>query len=274
MTHEQAIERLDDFASGELPDIERRLMERHLDGCGECRAEAEAIRALLADAAALPVAIAPPVDLWQGIAGRLEPRAAGAVAPEEAKVIVFAPRRSFRQPPRWALQAAAAVVLVVGSSLVTARVLRQPSAGRVAILPPAEVSSPGRATVPVVDGGAQTAAGSLPSVEGAVPDPGTGRQVTATGRAGGAQTALAAFRPAEREYQAAVDDLARVLETRRSSLAPETVATLEHNLAIIDAAIAESRAALVNDPNSRELTDMLSSTYDAKVQLLRRAVQL
>jgi hypothetical protein len=30
----------------------------------------------------------------------------------------------------------------------------------------------------------------------------------------------------------------------------------------------------VNDPNSRELTEMLSSTYDAKVQLLRQAVQL
>ena len=47
MTHEQAIERLDDYASGELPDIERRLMERHLESCGECRAEVEAIRALL-----------------------------------------------------------------------------------------------------------------------------------------------------------------------------------------------------------------------------------
>ena len=263
MTHEQAIERLDDFASGELPDIERRLMERHLEACEECRAEAEAIRALLAEVSTLPTAIAPPTDLWEGIAGRLEPRAAGLPQGEETKVIPFAPRRKPWTPPRWALQAAAAVVLVAGSSLITARVMRERPTGPVATLPAAQVAAPGR--VAPADPGALAAA------------PGARQASTpaAAPRAGNAQmTALAAFRPAEREYQRAVDDLARVLETRRASLAPETVATLEHNLAIIDAAIAESRAALENDPNSRELTRMLSSTYDAKVQLLRRAVEL
>jgi anti-sigma factor RsiW len=263
MTHEQAIERLDDYASGELPDIERRLVERHLEGCGECRAEAEAIRALLAEVAALPAAVAPPADLWQGIAGRLEPRAAGApVRVEETNVISLDSRRKVWQPPRWALQIAAALVLVVGSSLVTARVMRERQpVGPVATLPPPSAVTPGR--------------GTAPAVEGALPGSPDGRQVTTAAPAESGQvTALAAFRPAEREYQQAVDDLARVLETRRASLAPETVVVLEHNLAIIDAAIAESRAALVNDPNSRELTDMLSSTYDAKVQLLRRAVQL
>jgi anti-sigma factor RsiW len=262
MTHEQAIERLDDYASGELPDIERRLMERHLEGCGECRAEAEAIRALLAEVAALPVAVAPPADLWQGIAGRLEPRAAGApVLVEETNVISLDSRRKVWQPPRWALQIAAALVLVVGSSVVTAKYVGRQPVGPVATLPPAEARIPAQRTAPAVDG---TVPGS----------PGGRQATTAAPAAGGQITALAAFRPAEREYQQAVDDLARVLETRRASLAPETVAILEHNLAIIDAAIAESRAALVNDPNSRELTDMLSSTYDAKVQLLRRAVQL
>jgi len=261
MTHEQAIERLDDYASGELPDIERRLMERHLEGCGACRAEAEAIRALLADVAALPVAVAPSADLWQGIAGRLEPRAAGAPVPvEETNVISLDSRRKVWQPPRWALQIAAALVMVVGSSLATAKYLGRRPAGPVATLPSVAAVTP--------------AQGTGQEVEGTVGASG-GRQVAAPAPAGSGQmTALAAFRPAEREYQQAVDDLARVLETRRASLAPETVTTLERNLAIIDAAIAESRAALVNDPNSRELTEMLSSTYDAKVQLLRRAVQL
>jgi len=261
MTHEQAIERLDDYVSGELPDIERRLLERHLEGCGECRAEVEAIRALLADVAKLPTAIAPPADLWQGIAGRLEPRAAEAEPErEDDKVIPLAPRRKKFEPPRWALQAAAAVALMVGSSLVTARYVRQQqAAGPVATLPAASAATPSQGTA---------------AVEGALPASAGARPAVAPAAGGGQVTALAAFRPAEREYQQAVDDLARVLETRRQSLAPETVATLEHNLAIIDAAIAESRAALVNDPNSRELTDMLSSTYDAKVQLLRRAVQL
>ena len=264
MTHEQAIERLDDYASGELPDIERRLLERHLEGCGECRAEAEAIRALLADVAKLPTAVAPPADLWQGIAGRLEPREAEARPEvEDDKVIPLAPRRKKFEPPRWALQAAAAVVLMVGSSLATLTFIgrQQQATGPVATLPATGARAPGQGTAPAVEG-------TLPASPGA-------RQAGTPAAAGGGQvTALAAFRPAEQEYQQAVDDLARVLETRRASLAPETVATLERNLAIIDAAIAESRAALVNDPNSRELTEMLSSTYDAKVQLLRQAVQL
>ena len=59
MTHEQAFERLDDFASGELPDIERVRVQRHVDACGECRAEVEAIRSLLAMAQVLPAGIAP-----------------------------------------------------------------------------------------------------------------------------------------------------------------------------------------------------------------------
>lgn len=264
MTHEQAIERIDDFASGELPDIERRLMERHLEGCGECRAEAEAIRALLSEVAVLPRAISPPADLWQGIAGRLEPRAAAA-APwlEETKVIPLAPRRRLWEPPRWALQAAAAVVLVVGSSLATATLMhRRAPTGPVATLPATGATAPVRAGTPA-DGGTLA---SAPVRQGVTP--------TVQRGAGRPETALAAFRPAEREYQRAVDDLARVLDTRRESLAPETAATLERNLAIIDAAIAESRAALERDPNSRELTRMLSSTYDAKVQLLRQAVQL
>jgi hypothetical protein len=57
-------------------------------------------------------------------------------------------------------------------------------------------------------------------------------------------------------------------------MAPETAETLERNLRIIDAAIAESRAALEKDPNSRELIDMLSATYDAKVKVLRQAVEI
>ncbi|HEX8906346.1 MAG TPA: zf-HC2 domain-containing protein, partial [Longimicrobiaceae bacterium] len=126
MTHEQAIERLDDYASGELPDIERVMVQRHLDGCAECRAEVQEIRSLLALAKALPAGIAPSRELWGGIAERLEPRVpALEIAGEDTRVISLAERRRPWQPPRWALQAAAAVVLVAGSSAVTAVLMRQ-----------------------------------------------------------------------------------------------------------------------------------------------------
>jgi hypothetical protein len=263
MTHEQALERLDDFACGELPDIERVMVQRHVDTCGECQAEVEAIQALLAEAATLPRAIAPPRDLWAGIAPRLEARDTPALVMEDdPKVIPLAPRRRHWQPPRWALQIAAAVALVVGSSAITARLVRQQQpvqvGGPVALQP---VSATRPAAQPPVG---QAGTGAVP-----VANPGT-----PAGRAAQTPTAFAAFRPAERDYQSAIGDLQRVLDGKRGQMAPETVETLERNLRIIDTAIAESRAALVKDPNSRELIDMLSATYDAKVKVLRQAVEI
>lgn len=290
MTHEQVTDRLDDFVSGELPDIERVHVQRHVDGCGECRDEVAALRALLHEVSALPPAVAPPVDLWGGIAARLEPRVASIAPAEETRVIPLAPRRRKWQPPRWALQAAAAVALVAASSLVTARLVRQPAAstGPLAMNPVA-VQSPVRGPAPTTTGtvaqavpGATaggTAGRGTPVVNAAsrTPVPGaTQRGTTPAPLVTSARpvTALAAFRPAEKEYQNAIDDLVRVLDTRRGEMSPETVATLEKNLRIIDAAIAESKAALEKDPNSRELTQMLTATYDAKVRALRQAVQI
>ncbi|HSU17010.1 anti-sigma factor family protein [Longimicrobium sp.] len=266
MTHEQATERLDDFASGELPDIERVRVQRHVEACDECRAEVEAIRSLLAMAQALPAGIAPRRDLWAGIAERLEPRAAMAelAVVEETKVIPLVPRRRPWQPPRWALQAAAALVLVASSSAVTAVLMRrQGPAGPVAIGTPVHVTGPAAGT--------QTAG----TQETVAPDPAT-PAVNGGGRpaAAGQGTAFAAFHPAEQDYEKAIGDLAGVLEARRAQMAPETVRTLETNLRIIDQAIAESRAALAKDPNSRELVQMLGATYDAKVKMLRQAVEL
>jgi len=263
MTHEQAVERLDDFASGELPDIERVLVQRHVDACDDCRAEVDAIQALLGQAATLPRAIAPPRDLWAGIAPRLEARAAPlAVMEDDPRVIPLAPRRRHWQPPRWAMQIAAALVLVAGSSAITARIVREHPAqpgGQVALNP-------------VVVTPRQGAQGR--TADPAVQAPTAPVQAPAAGGGKAAPTAFAAFRPAERDYQSAIADLQRVLDAKRGQMAPETAETLERNLRIIDSAIAESRAALEKDPNSRELIDMLSATYDAKVKVLRQAVEI
>ena len=87
-------------------------------------------------------------------------------------------------------------------------------------------------------------------------------------------TALAAFRPAEAEYLRTADELTAMLEAQRDVLAPETVATIEENLRIIDQAITEARTALLADPQNRELSDMLSGVYRRKVELLQSAVLL
>lgn len=89
-----------------------------------------------------------------------------------------------------------------------------------------------------------------------------------------ATTALAAFAPTEREYQSTVEALSAELETQRGRLSPETIATVEANLQIIDAAIAESRAALAADPGNARIPLLLSGVYRKKVELLQHAVEL
>lgn len=79
---------------------------------------------------------------------------------------------------------------------------------------------------------------------------------------------------AERSYLASVQELGAALEAARPHLSPETVEIVERNLALIDAAIAESRAALLRDPGNRVLLDVLAGTYRQKLELLRRAAQL
>jgi anti-sigma factor RsiW len=72
-------------------------------------------------------------------------------------------------------------------------------------------------------------------------------------------------------YDASVAELQEVLATGRTRLDTATVRVLETNLAIIDKAIYEARAALAADPNSPYLSMHLAQTMRTKLELLRRA---
>ena len=78
----------------------------------------------------------------------------------------------------------------------------------------------------------------------------------------------------EARYVAETRELADLLERQRDLLAPETIAALERNLAIIDSAIADSRAALAADPSNGELELLLRAGYEQKVALLEQATRL
>lgn len=78
----------------------------------------------------------------------------------------------------------------------------------------------------------------------------------------------------ERNYAPTLEDLRDTFESQRSALSPTTVRTLEHSLAVIDSAIAEARSALQADPGSAALIDLLSFSYQRKVEFLRRAASL
>jgi ABC-type sugar transport system substrate-binding protein len=75
-------------------------------------------------------------------------------------------------------------------------------------------------------------------------------------------------------YTEEIDDLQGAIAERRSRLDPATIAVIERNLRIIDAAIEESRRALANDPASPLLTALLSEALANKVRLLRQAALL
>jgi anti-sigma factor RsiW len=84
--------------------------------------------------------------------------------------------------------------------------------------------------------------------------------------------APAALTPAG--YDAAVRDLETVLAQNRGRLDTATVHVLEHNLHLIDAAIAECRRALAADPASPYLNAHLADTMQQKLELLRQAARL
>jgi anti-sigma factor RsiW len=99
--------------------------------------------------------------------------------------------------------------------------------------------------------------------------PGAGK-ATAVPVAGGHVDLL----DAEQGYARAADELLAALAERRDSLSPETRASVDRNLAVIDQALKEIREALQKEPGNSELTRMLASTHRKKVDVLRRMVKL
>jgi hypothetical protein len=75
----------------------------------------------------------------------------------------------------------------------------------------------------------------------------------------------------EARFLAASQELLDGLE--RQNLSPETMEIVRRNLAAIDAAIVELRAALERDPGNGELNRMLLATYQRKIDLLEQAAR-
>ncbi|MGD8894515.1 MAG: anti-sigma factor [Acidobacteriota bacterium] len=77
----------------------------------------------------------------------------------------------------------------------------------------------------------------------------------------------------ERDYQAAANALLAALQERKDELEPETLASVERNLAVIDEALAELHRALEKDPARPELGRMLVWTHRKRVDVLRKMVK-
>jgi anti-sigma factor RsiW len=80
--------------------------------------------------------------------------------------------------------------------------------------------------------------------------------------------------PAEAQYDQAIAGLQQVADAQKAQLDPQTRAVFQQNLAAIDRAIDESRAALASEPANTLAQDSLLDALDTKVALLQDAVAL
>ena len=264
MTCEAFDAALPDYLEGALDESMRASVEMHLRECVRCAGLVRDLENIREEAAAMPDLV-PSKDLWNGI----EARIAAPVIPLTAR-----PERQKRFAPAWmGIAAAALVVSTAGITYtLTSRSLTKPDSRPVAAAPTGETQPPldtGSATQPSNAIAAASTGGS-----GTLPE--TRRP---SGQRGGIPASLASQPQNEPSHSDAVygkeiEMLQRVVSERKTQLDPATVAIIEKNLQIIDAAIAQSRAALAKDPASMLLSDQLTHALDKKVELLRTAALL
>lgn len=82
------------------------------------------------------------------------------------------------------------------------------------------------------------------------------------------------LRRAEAEYERAIAMLETVVKDGTQNVSPDTLATLQRNVTTIDSAIAESRAALTDNPASQPARTSLFDALRNKVSLLQSTVVL
>jgi hypothetical protein len=110
------------------------------------------------------------------------------------------------------------------------------------------------------------------------------RHVEAPAAAPGASAAIAGgeaaqsieteLRQAESHYEKAIKGLETIANSEQGELDPRTAATLQKNLAVIDQAISESRAAVRAQPASEPAQQSLIDGFKNKIGLLQDTVAL
>ena len=247
MNNTHWIERLSAYQDGELAPADRAACDAHLAACADCRATLEDIRTVIAVAKADPD-VMPTNDLWPAVldevtGGRGFSRAADAGS--GSTVVQFGAIGAGKAAPSGGRrisftlpQLALAASLLIAVSSAVAYV----AAGRL-VDRPAPI-----ATEPAIQAQAEPI---LPP---------------------SAEIAPANF--ADAQFDRAVSDLERVLAEQRDELDPRTVIVIERNLAAIDEAIRQARAALNADPANPFLNSHLAEARRRKLDLLRHAATL
>ena len=107
------------------------------------------------------------------------------------------------------------------------------------------------------------------------PASGNGAAETASGApSNAAETVESEMRQAEQHYDNAIKGLQQIAIEGEGELDPAMAVTLQKNLAVIDQAIDESRAAVRSEPTSEPARDSLLENFATKIVLLQDTVAL
>lgn len=274
MTCDGVADQLASYLDGELPEPMRLELEAHAASCGGCGALLADLDAIRREASALPM-LEPSRDLWSGIAARIDAPVASLEESRRTRAAVH--RRAWMRP---SLAAAALVLITAGvthyftrASIDAGNSARGAQPTQVAQVTPVD------STIEPASAVAPSTSDSLGAFDVSGPGNGTSSGARAT-RSSAANPAarLASAEPAMKAAQPVYDQeigkLRAIVKERRAQLDPATVAVLEQSIAVIDSAIAQSRAALAKDPASGFLATQLNHSLEKKVELLRTAALL
>ena len=241
---------LNAYAEGSLTAADAAAIEQHVASCVSCRQFVDEVREILRATADLGLQD-PPARAWTRIERAIQleqadkaradgARADGARAFQASEGEIASghdhgPAKAGRYR-LWLPWLAAAAALV----LATVVGLRY-APGR---------SQTGAPTSQAPDGSTQVSAGDA------------------------AQSVEYELRQAEAHYENAIKGLEAIANTEQSDLDPRTAATLQKNLAVIDQAISESRAAVRLQPASEPAQQSLIEGFKTKITLLQDTVAL
>jgi anti-sigma factor RsiW len=250
MTHDAFNEQLMAFLEGDLDDAARAEVERHAESCAECGSLLADLRAIRVDASKLPE-LSPSRDLWAGIAARIEAPVVPIASATPATAFPAAKRPVMQRA--WVQRAALAASLVGAVSIGYFGAMRTQTT--VASLDTGLVADT------LLSVAMTSATDSLDARSAGAVVPGSVA----------AQYAVATL---SADYDREIVRLRKLVDERRNQMDPVTVAVIEKNLIVIDAAITESKKAIARDPASRFLIESLNASLESKVELLRIAAAL
>src|SRR5262245_8172760 len=245
-------ERLSEFHDGELSPAEYAECAAHLTQCHAYRDLLQELHVVTA-AARADVDRDPSTNLWPGILARIGNEAAG---PADARPSIAEPRIAPLRSEMWGRASARPtrrqLTFSIPQLALAASLLMAVTAG-VSYLA-VQRSAPGAV--------AQSSAAREPPIQAQAEPP-----IMPL-----ADVQRANF--ADAQFDRAVADLERMLHEQRDRLDPRTVVVIERNLAVIDDAIRQARAALDADPANTFLNSHLADARRRKIELLRRATSI